>query len=490
MADLGLLLPGESRGLAEFGDGGPASGFSEEHVLAPFVRRVASTPDAPALVSDDATLTYLDVAQIVERLAGLLAAEGVSTGDRVVVALDRSVEQVCAIYAVMALGAAYVPADPAEPEHRRAAVEAIVTPRLVVDATFVETHRRALHAEGRPGGDVESVLTALGERVCNRALPPHQPAYIIFTSGSTGVPKGVEIDHVAIGHRLAWVQRDHQLTASDAVLYKTPATFDVSVWELLWPLRTGARMVIARPGGHRDPEYLRALISAAGVTVAHFVPSMLDAYLDVVAPAGVAPSGGDASTGGAALPASVRLVFTSGEALSAQLARRLLSGSTAELVNLYGPTEAAVDVTSHRVTADEDFVPIGRPVPGTVVRVLDRHLRPVPVGVAGELHLVGPQLAIGYHAAAAQTATRFVADPLGADGARMYRTGDLVRWTADGELEYLGRTDHQVKIRGQRVELGEVESTVASMPGVEAVAVLARRDLGPGPVLVLSLIHI
>ena len=148
VADLGLLLPGESRGLAEFGDGGPASGFSEEHVLAPFVRRVASTPDAPALVSDDATLTYLDVAQIVERLAGLLAAEGVSTGDRVVVALDRSVEQVCAIYAVMALGAAYVPADPAEPEHRRAAVEAIVTPRLVVDATFVETHRRALHAEG------------------------------------------------------------------------------------------------------------------------------------------------------------------------------------------------------------------------------------------------------------------------------------------------------------------------------------------------------
>ncbi|MBY4575020.1 non-ribosomal peptide synthetase [Gordonia paraffinivorans] len=487
VADLGLLLPGESRGLSEFGDGGPASGFSEEHVLAPFVRRVASTPDAPALVSDDATLTYLDVAQIVERLAGLLAAEGVSTGDRVVVALDRSVEQVCAVYAVMALGAAYVPADPAEPEHRRAAVEAIVTPRLVVDATFVETHRRALHAEGRPGGDVESVLTALGERVCNRALLPHQPAYIIFTSGSTGVPKGVEIDHVAIGHRLAWMQRDHQLTASDAVLYKTPATFDVSVWELLWPLRTGARMVIARPGGHRDPEYLRALISAAGVTVAHFVPSMLDAYLDVVAPAGVAPSGGDASTGGAALPASVRLVFTSGEALSAQLARRLLSGSTAELVNLYGPTEAAVDVTSHRVTADEDFVPIGRPVPGTAVRVLDRHLRPVPVGVAGELHLVGPQLAIGYHAAAAQTATRFVADPLGADGARMYRTGDLVRWTADGELEYLGRTDHQVKIRGQRVELGEVESTVASMPGVEAVAVLARRDLGPGPVLVAYL---
>ncbi|MEO9330056.1 amino acid adenylation domain-containing protein [Gordonia aurantiaca] len=502
VTDLDLLLPGESGTLRQFGDGGPAHGVADEHVLAPFLRRVASTPDAPALVAGQTTMTYFETARAIARMADLLASRGVTTGDRVVVALDRSWEQVCAIHAVMALGAAYVPVDPSEPEHRRSAVTGIVTPRFAIDAEFVEAYRAgasgalgagssgalgagssgALGAgSGRPAGmdDVRAVVTALGDRMSGGALLPHQPAYIIFTSGSTGVPKGVEIDHAALGHRLAWMQRDHPLTDSDAVLYKTPATFDVSVWELLWPLRTGARMVIAEPGGHRDPEYLRVLIASAGVTVLHFVPSMLDAYLDVVT-----RSGDETAT---ALPDSVRRVFTSGEALSAQLARRLLRGSSAELVNLYGPTEAAIDVTSHRVTADEDVVPIGRPVAGTSVRVLDRHLRPVPVGVAGELCLVGPQLAIGYHAAPVQTASRFVADPLGADGARMYRTGDLVRWTADGELEYLGRTDHQVKIRGQRVELGEVESTLASMPGVEAVAVLARRDLGPGPVLVAYL---
>ena len=472
VTELQLVVPGEQAALEQLGDGGPATDIAGEHILAPFARQVAATPDATALVFGRSTLTYRDMARAVDEFASVFAAEGVTAGDRVIVALDRSPEQVCSIYAAIGLGAAYVPVDPVEPEERRHAIAAIVRPALTVDAAFLADRGidvTVVGSSGRPGPP----------RLHRRPLP-HQPAYVIFTSGSTGVPKGVEVDHAAIEHRLAWMQRDHPLGADDAVLYKTPATFDVSAWELLWPLQTGARMVIAEPGGHRDPAYLRALIDEAGVTVVHFVPSMLDAYLDVVGQSGDGPAS-------RSLPDRVRWVFTSGEALPAQLARRLRQTSSADLVNLYGPTEAAIDVTSHLVTADDSVVPIGRPVAGTVVRVLDRSLRPVPVGVTGELCLVGPQLANGYLEATVQTSTRFVADPLGVPGARMYRTGDLVRWTPDGELEYLGRGDHQVKIRGQRVELGEVESVIASMPGIGAVVVVARRDLGPAPVLVAYL---
>ncbi|MDH3011658.1 non-ribosomal peptide synthetase [Gordonia alkanivorans] len=470
VAALDLLIPGEPAAVELLGDGGPAVDVAAEHILAPFARQVVATPDSTALVFGDSRLTYREMSLAVGEFARVFADEGVVAGDRVIVALDRSPEQVCSIYAAVGLGAVYVPVDPAEPEERRRAIAAIVRPAVTVDAAFLAARGiDAINAGAGPRAEAPPLHT--------RPLP-HQPAYVIFTSGSTGVPKGVEVDHAAIEHRLAWMQRDHPIGADDAVLYKTPATFDVSVWELLWPLQTGARMVIAAPDGHRDPAYLRNLIDEAEVTVLHFVPSMLDAYLDVVGQTE------DESGAPKSLPDRVRWVFTSGEALSAQLARRLRQTSSAGVVNLYGPTEAAIDVTSHRVTADDPVVPIGRPVAGTVVRVLDRRLRPVPVGVAGELCLVGPQLANGYLGATVQTAARFVADPLGEPGVRMYRTGDLVRWTRDGELEYLGRSDHQVKIRGQRVELGEVESVIASMPGVDAVVVVARRDLGPAPVLV------
>ncbi|ROZ98632.1 non-ribosomal peptide synthetase, partial [Gordonia sp. OPL2] len=299
-------------------------------------------------------------------------------------------------------------------------------------------------------------------------------AYVIFTSGSTGTPKGVEVGHRAILNRLAWMQEEHRIDQDDVVLYKTPITFDVSVWELFWPLMSGARMVIARPDGHRDPDHLADLISAHGVTTLHFVPSMLDAYIDVVSRR-PAPSA-DACGAGSVFGATVRQVFTSGEALLRALADKVADSAEVELVNLYGPTEAAVDVTGHRVVGGDGPVPIGRPMPNTDVRVLDRHLRPVPAGVAGELYLAGSQLAQGYVGRPDLTADRFVADPAGDPGARMYRTGDLVRWTELLELEYLGRTDFQVKIRGQRVELGEIESVLTGLRGVEAAAVLARTD--------------
>ncbi|MCR5977410.1 amino acid adenylation domain-containing protein [Gordonia jinghuaiqii] len=487
IADLDLLMPGEQSELDRLGAGEPAAGVVGEHILAAVDRQVAATPDAPALVFGDASMTYLEFARACDGLADIFAAAGVGVGDRVIVALDRSFAQVCAAHAVIGLGAAYVPVDPAEPGDRRDAIAAIVDPVLVVDDRFLAAHE--IDVRGIDDATPASAAMDATPRIARCEPLPHQAAYVIFTSGSTGVPKGVEIDHAALEHRLAWMQRDHPIDAADAVLHKTPATFDVSVWELFWPLRTGARMVIAEPGGHRDPAYLRALIDAARVTVLHFVPSMLDAYLDVVVGAETDVRSdethpGAAAAGVIALPDHVRWVFASGEALSATLARRLREASSAQLVNLYGPTEAAIDVTAHRVTGDGPVVPIGRPVPGTGLRVLDTRLRPVPQGVAGELHLAGPQLAGCYIGAAQQTSARFVADPLGSGGARMYRTGDLVRWTARGELEYLGRTDQQIKIRGQRVELGEVEAVIAAMPGIAAVVVVARRDLGPAPVLV------
>ncbi|MBJ7287738.1 non-ribosomal peptide synthetase [Williamsia sp.] len=463
IADLSVLLDGERDALLAQGRGARRADTPGEHLLAGFEAQVAATPDAVAIEAPDVTLSYRGFADLRTDLAQRLRHDGVVPGDRVVVALDRGVAQVAAVYAVLTLGAVYVPVDPTDPRERRDAIEAGVGARLRIDAAY-------LTSIGVDPTRPAPASTGSAELV----VAPGAAAYVIFTSGSTGTPKGVEVGHRAVLNRLDWMQDDHRIDGTDAVLHKTPTTFDVSVWELFWPLRTGARMVIARPGGHRDPDHLHDLMAARGVTVAHFVPSMLDVYLDVVSADGRATS----------LPASVRTVFTSGEALGAATAARLLGSSTAELVNLYGPTEAAVDVTAHRVAAGVDPVPIGRPVAETEVYVLDASLRPVPAGVAGELYLAGRQLANGYVGAPGITADRFVANPFDGTGARMYRTGDLVRWNDIGEIDYLGRTDLQVKIRGRRVELGEIESVLASLPGVEAAAVLARSDLGPAVTLV------
>lgn len=464
VADVDLLLPGEAGRIEAFSVG-PALDVADDGggVLAAFERQVVATPDSVAVDHGAGTVTYAEFDRARRGLAAVLADEGVAVGDRVVVSLPRGVEQVCAIYAALSLGAAWVPVDPEDPAARRAAIATRVGPAATVDIDFVT----------RTGGVDAWTALAPTARTAH-PVPADLPAYVLFTSGSTGEPKGVEVGNAAVRTRLSWMQDDHALTAADAVLYKTPATFDVSVWELLWPLAVGARMVIAAPDGHRDPEYLRARMASAGVTVAHFVPSMLDTYLDVAL--------GDGA-GDRAFPTGVRLVVTSGEAVDAATAARVRADGGPTLVNLYGPTEATVDVTRH-VVADENPVPIGRPVPGTVTRVLDARLRPVPAGVVGELWLAGAQLAAGYVGATGLTAQRFVADPSGAPGTRMYRTGDLVRWDDDGVLEYLGRADDQVKIRGRRVEPGEIGSVVAAMDGVDGAVVVARRDMGPAPVLV------
>ena len=296
-----------------------------------------------------------------------------------------------------------------------------------------------------------------------RALTPDHPAYVIYTSGSTGRPKGVVVPHSAIDNRLRWMQHAYGLGSGDRVLQKTPSSFDVSVWEFFWPLRQGATLVVAEPGGHKDPVHLARLIREQAVTTCHFVPSMLQVFL----------AGPDAAGCGV-----LRRVFCSGEALPRETAHtfaRTLPG--VELHNLYGPTEAAVDVTYHACAPDDSGpVPIGRPVWNTRMYVLDTALQPCPPGVPGGLYLAGRQLADGYLHRAELTASRFVADPFGRPGSRMYRTGDLARWTGQGEVEYLGRTDHQVKLRGQRIELGEIEAELAAQDGVDGACALVRED--------------
>ena len=286
-------------------------------------------------------------------------------------------------------------------------------------------------------------------------------SYVLYTSGSTGVPKAVMNTHRGICNRLLWMQDEFRLNSGDTVIQKTPFSFDVSVWEFFWPLITGARLVMAAPGGHRDPQYIAELINKERVTTAHFVPSMLRVFLDEPA---------------ASSCVSLRRVIASGEALTPDAVDRFFEVFDAELHNLYGPTEAAIDVTWHQCARGQARVPIGRPVANTKTFILDQALRPVPVGVPGELFLAGVQLARGYLYRPSLTSERFLPDPIsGEAGSRVYRTGDLARWLEDGSIEYLGRIDHQIKIRGFRVELGEIESRIQNHPGV-AQAVVAMHQ--------------
>ncbi|WP_067699931.1 non-ribosomal peptide synthetase [Nocardia jejuensis] len=457
-------------------------------LLSQFEQTVAATPDAVALSFEGTSLTYGEFADRVHRLARHLVEQGVGPDVPVALGMRRSLDLVIGMYAVVAAGGAYVPLDLDHPIERIRYILDTASPACVL--TSGETGPageldvrtlgvRELRIDADAGVDLSGYSPApLTDADRRAALHPSHTAYIIFTSGSTGRPKGVAVSHAAIVNRLVWMQAEYGLSPADVVLQKTPSTFDVSVWEFFWPARVGARLAIARPEGHRDPAYLAAIVAREGVTVAHFVPSMLEVYVSELE-SGSAPT--DQET-------SLRMVFASGEALGAAPAQRLRALTGAEVHNLYGPTEAAVDVTHHRVTeADTVTVPIGRPVFNTAVYVLDSNLRPVPAGVPGELYLAGAQLARGYVARPDLSADRFVANPF-ETGARMYRTGDLVKWTADGELEYLGRTDFQVKLRGLRIELGEIEAALTAHESVAQAAVLVRSVPHAGEVLVAYLV--
>ncbi|MCK2217014.1 amino acid adenylation domain-containing protein [Actinomadura sp. ATCC 31491] len=459
VADLPLLTPAELDVIRRANDtAAPASDATLAGLVA---ARAARTPDAPALRGEGPWLTYAEFAARVNRLARRLRALGAGPGEVVGVCLERGPDLVVAVHAVVAAGAAYLPLEPDHPAARLAGMAADAGARLTVSAGRFADRLPPVPAVllDRDAGDIAA------EDAAPPGGPPHPDdlAYVIFTSGSTGRPKGVGVSHRAIVNRLAWMQDAFRLTGDDRVLHKTPFSFDVSVWELFWPLTAGAGLVVARHGGHADPAYLAAVLERESITTVHFVPSMLDAFLS------------EPGLGGRL--GALRTVVCSGEALGAGLAARFAAALPgAGLHNLYGPTEAAVDVSWHACRPGEDPVPIGRPVPGTRLEILDERMHRVPVGVPGGLWIGGVQLARGYAARPALTAERFVPDPYGSVGGRLYDTGDLARWRPDGEIEYLGRSDHQVKIRGMRVEPGEVEAALAALPGVRAAAVRALAD--------------
>ncbi|MEV0401886.1 amino acid adenylation domain-containing protein [Actinoallomurus sp. NPDC050550] len=451
-----LLLPGErQRVLEEWND--TARPVPQVTLADLFEAQVARTPDAVALVYEGAELTYAEFDARINRLAHYLVECGIGPESRVALALPRSFDLLIAMYAVIKAGAAYAPVDPDHPADRVAYVLADTRPMLVLTTGDI--------ADRLPGPllvlddpEVREELAGFPDTAPARVVSPGNAAYVIYTSGSTGRPKGVVAPHAGIVNRLLWMQDEYGLGPGDRVVQKTPATFDVSVWEFFWPLQTGATLVIARPDGHRDPRYLATLIREERVTTAHFVPSMLAAFL-------TEPE--------AATCTGLRRVLCSGETLSPEATARFNQVlPDAELHNLYGPTEASVDVTAWQCPPGATRVPIGRPIWNTRVYVLDHALRPVPPGVPGELYLAGVQLARGYHDRPDLTAERFVADPY--RPGRMYRTGDLARWNTHGQLEHLGRLDHQVKIRGIRIELGEIETVLAGHGDVDHCAVVAR----------------
>ncbi|MCP3144849.1 non-ribosomal peptide synthetase, partial [Pyxidicoccus xibeiensis] len=429
--------------------------------------QAARTPDAVALVYEEQALTYRELDARANQLAWHLRALGVGPETRVGVCLERSVELVVSLLAVLKAGGAYVPFDPGYPRERLAAMLEDAAPRVLLTQ---ESLRERLPPNDVPAVilDAEAArLAALPATPPPSGVGPEHLAYVIFTSGSTGRPKGAMNAHAAVVNRLRWMQAAYGLDGTDSVLQKTPFSFDVSVWEFFWPLMTGARLVVARPGGHQDTTYLSRLIQSQGITTLHFVPSMLAAFLEE-------PELEERCR-------AVRRIVCSGEALPVDVAERCLERLGAELHNLYGPTEAAVDVTAWQCRRGDNrrSIPIGRPIANTRIHLLDRALRPVPVGVAGELYIGGVQVGRGYLGRPELTAERFVPDAFSeTPGARLYRTGDLARYLPDGAIEYLGRVDFQVKVRGFRIELGEIEAVLGQHPAVREAVVVARESGG------------
>ncbi|MGP1218267.1 amino acid adenylation domain-containing protein [Serratia sp. CY34543] len=432
----------------------------DQTLAALFEQQVRRTPHATALVSGAESLSYAQLNARANRLAHALIARGVGPDSRVAVCAERGLNMVTALFGILKAGGAYVPLDPAYPGERLQYILQDADPVLLLaDAAG----RAALGEPVTPQLALEAALpeTLSAENPAPRAQASHL-AYVIYTSGSTGKPKGAMNEHRGVVNRLVWMQEAYGLTAADTVLQKTPFGFDVSVWEFFWPLMVGARLVMAKPEGHKDPDYLSRAIEQYGVTTLHFVPSMLQSFL----------ADGQAAT----RCGQVVRVMCSGEALPATLVaefyRRL---PQAELHNLYGPTEAAVDVTAWHCSreAERVSVPIGRPIANTRIYLLDERGQPVPLGAVGELYIGGVQVARGYLHRPELTAERFLSDPF-APGGRMYRTGDVARYLANGDIEYLGRNDQQVKIRGFRIECGEIEAALATHPAVREAVVDAR----------------
>ena len=424
--------------------------------------QAARTPEAPALLTEDGTVwTYAALERRATRWAHALTAAGAGPGRFVALCVHRRPEAVAALLGVLKAGAAYVPLDPEYPADRLAFMLEDSAAAVLVTETALKDRLPASGTAPVLCLDDTAAVDVLPDTPLALSVPAGAPCYAIYTSGSTGTPKGAVNTHGGVARFLAWAQDAFQATAADTVMHKTPLTFDASVLDLLWPLTAGARVVLAAPEGHRDPAYLVRLAQAHDVTVLYFVPSMLGVFVEEP---------------GLEHLTRVRQVICGGEQMPAALPRALAARLPgAALFNSYGPSETAIGVTGHPVAPGDGsgVIPIGRPTAGVEARVVDAHLTRTPPGVPGELCIGGPQVGTGYLNRPELTAAAFVPDP-DDPGRTLYRTGDRVRWRADGTLEYLGRLDHQVKIRGLRVELGEIEAALRDLPGVREAAVLAR----------------
>ncbi|MGD7277230.1 non-ribosomal peptide synthetase, partial [Ralstonia pseudosolanacearum] len=465
VSQIGLLDEGERAQLLESWNETKAAYPDASTIHGLFEAQVRRTPEAIAVVHEGRQVSYAELNARANRVAHALIGLGVGPDARVGLCVERSVELVVGLLGILKAGGGYVPLDPSYPQDRLAYMLEDSAPVAVLTQGLV---REQLGMLSVPVLDLDGPQEDAEHDPQVTGLEPHHLAYVIYTSGSTGRPKGVMNEHRGVVNRLWWAQQTYRLDASDRVLQKTPFGFDVSVWELFWPLLAGARLVMARPEGHKDPAYLAATIEQAGITTLHFVPSMLQLFLDQVE---------------AGRCQGLRRMLCSGEALPHALQQRSLARFPhSELHNLYGPTEAAIDVTAWRCNAEihPGIVPIGRPIANTQIYVLDAHRQPVPLGVTGEIYIGGVGVARGYLNRPELTAERFVVNPFHGEGReRMYRTGDLGRWLPDGSLEYQGRADAQVKLRGFRIELGEIEARLSQCAGVSE-AVVALREDAPG----------
>jgi len=431
-----------------------------------FEDQVERTPEHTALVYEGQRLSYKELNARANQLARVLRSFQVGPEVPVGVFMERSLEMVISLYAILKSGGAYVPLDPEYPLDRVAfmlqdtRVPVILTQKHLI-GNIPPSETKIICVD-----DESSAISCEKTENLKIDVRPDNLAYVIFTSGSTGRPKGAMNEHRGIVNRLLWMQDEYHLTESDRILQKTPYSFDVSVWEFFWPLLFGATLVVARPGGHRDSGYLVRTIVENRITTIHFVPSMLQIFLE------------DRDVGKCE---SLKRVICSGEALPYDLQERFFKLLGAELHNLYGPTEAAVDVTYWACKRDTDLhiVPIGRPVANTQTYILNRYMQPVPIGIPGELYLGGIQVGRGYMNRPELTAEKFIPDPFSKEkGARLYKTGDLCRYLPDGNIEYIGRTDFQVKIRGLRIELGEIEYVIGKHPKIREAVVVARQEDG------------
>jgi amino acid adenylation domain-containing protein len=428
-----------------------------------FSMQAARTPDAIAVQSDEESLTYRQLEMRSNQLAHYLLKCGVGSDMLVGICMERSAAMVEALLAVLKAGGAYVPLDPDYPRERLA--------YMLEDSGAVVLLTQSHVANVLPSAHqicVDEIRGYIAREPVTEPpvdISPENAAYVIYTSGSTGKPKGAMITHRAICNHMLWMQSQFPLGHTDSVLQKTPFSFDASVWEFYAPLMAGARLVMARPAGHQDTNYLAEAVALHRITTLQLVPSVLRALLEVLVPEKCP---------------SLRRLFCGGEALPVELVNLFRTKFPAVgLCNLYGPTETTIDATFWICPAEGPAgkVPIGRPVANTQAYILDAALQPVPCGVAGELYIGGEGLGRGYYNRPDLTADRFIPNPFRSRaGSRLYRTGDLACYRDDGTIDYLGRADHQVKIRGFRIEPGEIQARLAEHPAVSQALVVAVSD--------------